>query len=87
MQPLPVWYLRNRTFLDMSQQATERARRQLLAHLGPLAAMSAFLPLLGDSGHQTRVTVGGGDPRGYQNGHPLCHELKLKPGRPPMKKR
>src|SRR5262249_20643186 len=29
MQPLPVWYLRNRTFVDMSQQATERARRHL----------------------------------------------------------
>src|SRR5262245_20485770 len=32
-EPLPVWYLRNRMFLDMSQQATERARRQLLARL------------------------------------------------------
>src|SRR5215813_11873987 len=44
MQPLPVWYLRNRTFLDISQQARSK---QLLAHLGP-PAMSAFLPLLGD---------------------------------------
>jgi hypothetical protein len=46
MQPLPVWYLRNRTFLDMSQQATERARTAFGTSRPP--AMSAFLPLLGD---------------------------------------
>src|SRR5262249_36760733 len=36
----------NRTFLDMSQQATERARRQLTAQSGQIE-LSAVCPLLG----------------------------------------